>query len=266
MAVVSGETAKMTRDLMIEMFIPQAVALYMRFFSEDSDLRSEVQWFAGHLLAHPENTHRARDLKRVSHRDAKHVKAAMDMLAAMRWVREIATNRLDAWAWEVNPQGIKTSENRHNCHPMKCAFLPLNPQQNCQLSQLSLACAKIQFAFFVLISHGLIDCDLNKNVLPRGDSCDSCRLPAVFRRCFMKIIWCQLRQSATRPLFRCAISRNWTAAPYTDHSGRPAISSEQDGILPSHRLAGLLEVNREKGVGAGVADTVLKIRPRTNLR
>jgi hypothetical protein len=45
---------------MIEMFIPQTVALYMRFFSEDSDLRSEVQWFAGHLLAHPENTQGSR--------------------------------------------------------------------------------------------------------------------------------------------------------------------------------------------------------------
>jgi len=44
---------------------------------------------------------------------------------------------------------------------MKCTFLPLNPQQNCQLSQLSLACAKIQFAFYLFfISHGLIDCDL----------------------------------------------------------------------------------------------------------
>jgi hypothetical protein len=104
MAMVSGETAKMARDLMIEMFIPQAVALYMRFFSEDSDLRSEVQWFAGHLLAHPENTYRARDLKRVSHRDAKQVKSGMDMLAAMGWVHEIATNRHDACAWEVNPR------------------------------------------------------------------------------------------------------------------------------------------------------------------
>ena len=103
-AMVSGETAKMARDLMIEMFIPQAVALYMRFFSEDSDLRTEVQWFAGHLLAHPENTHRARDLKRVSHRDAKQVKSGMDMLAAMGWVREIATNRHDACAWEINPR------------------------------------------------------------------------------------------------------------------------------------------------------------------
>jgi hypothetical protein len=104
MAVVSGETAKMARDLMIEMFIPQAVALYIRFFSENSDLRSEVQWFAGHLLAHAENTHRARDLKRVSHRDAKQVKAAMDMLGAMGWVREVDTNRLDAQAWEINPR------------------------------------------------------------------------------------------------------------------------------------------------------------------
>src|ERR1700751_4219479 len=43
---------------------------------------------------------------------------------------------------------------------MKCTFLPLNPQQHCQLSQLSLAWAKIQFAFLILISHGLIDCDL----------------------------------------------------------------------------------------------------------
>src|SRR4029077_15416967 len=43
---------------------------------------------------------------------------------------------------------------------MKCVFLPLKPQQNCQLSQLSLACAKIQFSFLVLISHGLVDCDL----------------------------------------------------------------------------------------------------------
>jgi hypothetical protein len=104
MAMVSGETAKMARDLMIEMFIPQAVALYMRFFSEDSDLRTEAQWFAGHLLAHPENTHRARDLKRVSHRDTKQVKTAMDMLAAMGWVREVDTNRHDASAWEINPR------------------------------------------------------------------------------------------------------------------------------------------------------------------
>ena len=43
---------------------------------------------------------------------------------------------------------------------MKCVFLPFKPQQNCQLSQLSLACAKIQFAFLILISHGLVDCDL----------------------------------------------------------------------------------------------------------
>jgi hypothetical protein len=66
--------------------------------------------------------------------------------------------------------------------------------------------------FLPFISHGLIDCDLNKNVLPRGDSCDSRRLPAVFRQCFLKIIRCQLRQSATRLLFHYAISRNRLAA------------------------------------------------------
>jgi hypothetical protein len=54
--------------------------------------------------------------------------------------------------------------------------------------------------------------------------------------------------------------------PYTEHSGRLAISSERDGILLSHRLAGLLQVHRKKGVGAGVADTLVKIRPRTNLQ
>jgi len=76
----------------------------MKFFSTDSDLLSETQWFAGHILAHPDKpTVAERDLKRGSHRQPKQVQKVMNMLAAMGWARPSETRRTDSNVWEVNP-------------------------------------------------------------------------------------------------------------------------------------------------------------------
>jgi hypothetical protein len=103
--MVSGETAKRARDLMVKFFIPHALHLYGRFFGEGA---GDARWIAGHILAHKCQTITARDLKRSNKTafqdNARRLYGAMNTLVEYYWVKPIPNAAGEKPVkWEVHP-------------------------------------------------------------------------------------------------------------------------------------------------------------------
>jgi len=106
MAVVSGATAKRARDLMVKYFVPQALHLYRKFFSDDGV--SDAQWIAGHILAHKHERVSERDLYRADkkyEKDRPRLRRAIGTLVEYNWLEPIPPKRPGDKpnVWQVNP-------------------------------------------------------------------------------------------------------------------------------------------------------------------
>lgn len=104
--VVSGETARRARDLMLRFFLPNAERFYGDFFA-GSDVRArQAKWLAGHILAHHLGSISQRDIDRayreLKDKDAE-TRKAMLILEHARWVGPADTSRQGSTRWRVNP-------------------------------------------------------------------------------------------------------------------------------------------------------------------
>lgn len=100
--IVAGSTAKMARDMMIEMFIPNAVDIYMKYFAHDAKVFDEAQRCAAFILRNPKLTViKPRDIQRGVHlKDSRSILDAMNTLKGYQWMTEIEAGK----AWKVNPE------------------------------------------------------------------------------------------------------------------------------------------------------------------
>jgi hypothetical protein len=109
MPEVSGETAKMARDLLMEFLIPHAIKLYQRNYGAGNEL-DDVDSIANHLLAHepPYKTVAERDLKRANNKFNTKNKTklydATEQLESMRWLVRLPGRSDKVRKWSVNPE------------------------------------------------------------------------------------------------------------------------------------------------------------------
>jgi hypothetical protein len=96
-ATVSEETAKRARDLMVRFFIPNAVQIYTDYFGGCDEHGSDVQWIAGHILAHSYECCTYRDLNRAGQRkftaDDPRLYRAILTLVECGWLEPVTPKR-----------------------------------------------------------------------------------------------------------------------------------------------------------------------------
>lgn len=105
---VSGDTAKMARDLMLKFIWPNQVRFYSEFFEKHDANREHARWIAGHILAHKLERITARDIA-VAYRELRDLKDrhilidAMKTLHAANWVEAPVEGKRNSVSWTVNP-------------------------------------------------------------------------------------------------------------------------------------------------------------------
>jgi hypothetical protein len=106
--VVSEATARRARDLMVRFFIPHAVRIYTDYFGGCDERGTDVQWVAGHILAHRYERFTERDLYRAEKKyaeDRPRLHRAIRTLADCGWLDPVTPRRPadKPTAWTVNP-------------------------------------------------------------------------------------------------------------------------------------------------------------------
>jgi hypothetical protein len=104
-AIVSAETARRSRDLMVHFLIPSVVRVYAAYFGGECDPDgADARWIADHLLAHRKDRVSERDLYRANRDfdtpDRKRLRRAVETLIEGNWLLESMLSRTE---WIVNP-------------------------------------------------------------------------------------------------------------------------------------------------------------------
>jgi hypothetical protein len=97
--LVSAETAKRARDLMVLFFLPHAMRLYNEFFEGGNEAGEDSKWIAGHILAHGLEWLTERDLYRAKRefKDRTLLSRALKVLVDAGWLTP------SNGGWCVNP-------------------------------------------------------------------------------------------------------------------------------------------------------------------
>ncbi len=100
---VSGDCARMARDLMIDFFLPNALAIYETFFGKNNVDDRNTRNVAGHVLAHGLQSVTAFQIERSLHLDRVDIDTVMARLQAAGWAEPVA-HRADGAKWAINPK------------------------------------------------------------------------------------------------------------------------------------------------------------------